>query len=111
MPAKKTKTASRKPRAVLVANERYGLYIGETAATDEEITSSRSVRLANCRHVCQWYGKTGGITSLAAHGPCGPRAQESRVGAPATAALVTGVVNVFDLSAEAIAAFASIVPR
>jgi hypothetical protein len=111
MPAKKTKTTVTKPRAVLVANERYGLYIGETAATDEEITSSRSVRLANCRHVCQWYGKTGGITSLAAHGPCGPRAQESRVGAPAKAALVTGVVNVFDLSAEAIAAFASIVPR
>ena len=111
MPAKKTKTASPKPRAVLVANERYGLYIGETAATDAEITAAKSVRLANCRHVCQWYGKTGGITSLAAHGPCGQRAQESRVGAPCTAALVTGVVNVFDLTAEAIAAFASIVPR
>lgn len=97
-------------RPVLVANERYGLYIGEATATDAEIVASRSVRLTNCRHVAQWYGKTGGITSLAAHGPCGAKAQESRVGVPCTA-LLTGIVNVFELSPEAVAAFAAIVAR
>jgi len=96
-------------RAVLVGNQSYGLYIGYTSATDAEIVGSKSVRLRACRHVCQWFGRTGGITSLAAHGPCGPRANESRIGAPADAVL-TGVVNVYDLSAEAIAAFAAIVP-
>jgi len=93
-------------RHVLVGNQFYGLYIGETAATDAEIIETKSVRLTNCRHVCRWYGKTGGITSLAAFGPCGPSADESRIGAPVESALITSVVNVFDLSAEAIAAFA-----
>ncbi len=95
-------------RAVLVGNQSYGLYIGETEASDAEIVASKSVRLANCRHVCQWYGKTGGVTSLAAHGPCGSRKNESRIGAPCNA-LITGVVNVLDLSPEAVANFASIV--
>lgn len=104
---KKQKTQT---RHVLVGNQSYGLYIGETDATDQEIVASRSVRLRNCRHVAKWYGRTGGVTSLAAHGPCGPRANDSRVGAPADA-LLTGVVNVFDLSPEAIAAFAAIVPE
>lgn len=92
---------------VLVGNQSYGLYIGETSATDAEIITSKAVRLVNCRHVCQWFGKTGGITSLAAFGPCGPRVGESRIGAPCHA-LVTGVVNVLDLSSEAVAAFAAI---
>lgn len=96
-------------RAVLVGNSSYGLYIGLTDATDAQILESKSVRLTQCRHVCRWYGKTGGITSLAAHGPCGPRKAESRVGAPCSG-LVTGVVNVFDLTAEAIIAFESIQP-
>ena len=98
-----------KRRWVLVGNSSYGLYIGMSAASDEEIIASKAVRLESCRHVARWFGKTGGITSLAAHGPCGPRAQESRVGAPCDA-LVTGVVNVFDLTPEAIAAFESIKP-
>lgn len=112
--AKKTtsKNAKKaKPRMVLVGNEKYGLYIGKTAMPDAEILKARSVRLTDCRHVSQWYGKTGGITSLAAHGPCGARAKESRIGAPAPSALLTGVVNVFDLSPEAVAAFAAIVAQ
>lgn len=108
---KTTKTAPAKPRAVLVANDRYGLYIGTTTDSDASIASTRSVRVAQCRHVAHWQGKTGGITSLAAHGPCGPRMQESRVGAPSPSSLLTGVVNVFDLTPEAVAAFAEIVPR
>lgn len=102
-----TKTKTKRP--VLVGNSSYGLYIGETSATDAEILKSKAVRLSNCRHVCRWYGKTGGITSLAAHGPCGPQASESRVGAPCDA-LLSGIVNVLDLTDEAAAAFARIVP-
>jgi hypothetical protein len=103
----KTKTKKNKLRSVLVGNQSYGLYIGETDATDVDIIKSKAVRLMNCRHVARWYGKTGGVTSLAAHGPCGPQAKDSRVGAPCNA-LVTGVVNVLDLTDEAIANFAKI---
>lgn len=101
--------ATKTKRAVLVGNQSYGLYIGETSATDAEILNAKAVRLENCRHVARWSGKTGGITSLAAHGPCGSQALQSRVGAPCSA-LLSGVVNVLDLSPEAVAAFAKIVP-
>lgn len=102
-----TMTKNTKMRWVLCGNSSYGLYIGETDATDEQIVETKSVRLTNCRHVCRWYGRTGGITSLAAYGPCGPQVSESRIGAPCNA-LVTGIVNVLDLSAEAVANFAKI---
>lgn len=95
-------------RAVLVGNEKYGLYIGYTSDTDEHIITQRAVRLRDCRHVAYWYGKTGGITSLAAYGPCGPRVNESRVGAPAPSVLLTGVVNVYDLTPVAVQAFEAI---
>lgn len=94
-------------RMVLVGNSSYGLYIGNTDASDADIIASKAVRLKDARHVFRWYGATGGITSLAAFGPCGARAAESRVGAPCNG-LVTGVVNVFDLSPAAIEAFAAI---
>jgi hypothetical protein len=94
-------------RHVIVGNQSYGLYYGETDATDEEIVETKSVRLENCRHISHWRGRTGGITSLAAHGPCGPNAKQSRIGAPASA-LLTGVVNVYDCSEEAVKNFARI---
>lgn len=103
-----TKSKSKK-RFVIVGNEKYGLFYGETDASDADVIATKSVRLDRCRHVAQWYGKNGGITSLAAHGPCGPRASESRIGAPAPSQLVGGVVNVIDCSDEAVAAFARIV--
>jgi hypothetical protein len=106
---KKNGTTKNSKRWVLVGNKSYGLYIGQTNAKDADIIKGASVRLDNCRHVAQWYGKTGGITSLAAHGPCGPKKGESYIGAPCSA-LLTGIVNVFELSPEAVAAFASIVP-
>ena len=114
MTTKKTatkKTATKKtaptPRHVLVGNKSYGLYIGVTTASDTEIITSASIRLSDCRHVCRWYGREGGITSLAAHGICGPQASESRIGAPCEA-LLTGVVNVLDLTPEAVATFAAV---
>jgi hypothetical protein len=106
MPPKKKTTR----RFVIVGNQSYGLYYGETDATDEQIIASESVRLYGCRHIARWYGRTGGITSLAAHGLCGPSASESRIGAPADA-LLTGVVNVLDVSPEARATFAAHVAK
>jgi hypothetical protein len=93
-------------RFVVVGTQSWGLYYGETDATDEQIAESESIRLDNCRHIFRWRGWTGGITSLAAHGPCGPRIREARIGAPAPSALITGVRNVYDCSAEAVANFA-----
>lgn len=97
-------------RYVIVGNERYGLYCGWTSATDAEVVATKSIRLDKCRHICRWYGKTGGITSLAAYGPCGPSMMESRIGAEAPSQLLQGVVNVIDCTDAAIAAFERIVP-
>jgi hypothetical protein len=98
-----------KSRFVIIGNKSYGLYYGEVSATDAEIIKTESVRVTNCRHICRWFGMTGGITSLAAHGPCGPRASESRIGAAAPSVLLAGVVNVLDCTPEAVANFARIV--
>lgn len=85
----------------ILANKSYGLYAGIVEEFDP-LTGVAVVR--DCRHVARWFGKTGGITSLAAHGLCGPRAAESRIGAPAAATL-TGIVNVFACSPAARASF------
>lgn len=96
---------------VLVGNKSYGLYIGEAVESDvKKITAEGSLSLKNARHVSRWYGKSGGITSLAAHGPCGPSVADSRVGAPVDM-VATGVVNVFFLTPEAVANFALIKPQ
>jgi len=88
-------------RYAIIANKSYGLYVGIVESFDP-VNGIAEVR--DCRHVARWYGKTGGITSLAAHGLCGPRASESRIGAPAKATL-TGIVNIFDCSDVARATF------
>ena len=78
----------------ILANDRYGLYAGIVDSFDPK---TRVAKVSACRHVARWFGKTGGITSLAAHGICGPNVNESRIGAPVSATL-TGVVNVFECS-------------
>ncbi len=103
-----TKNEKKHRRHVIVGNQSYGLYFGETDATDAEIAETKSVRLDNCRHICHWRGKTGGITSLAAHGPCGPNVKQSRIGAPAPSSLLMGVVNVLDCTDEAVKNFARV---
>lgn len=87
-------TKSVKKRYAIIANKSYGLYAGFIRSFDP-VTSVAEV--SECRHVARWYGKTGGITSLAVFGLCGPKANESRIGAP-TSATITGVVNIFDCS-------------
>jgi hypothetical protein len=101
MPKKTTK------RYAILANKSYGLYVGVIEKYDP-VTGVAEV--SDCRHVARWFGKTGGITSLAAHGLCGPRAGESRIGAP-TRATLTGIVNVFDCTSEARATFEAAKPQ
>lgn len=84
----------------ILANKSYGLCAGIVGKKTTQADGSLHVEVTECRHIAQWYGKTGGITSLAAHGLCGPRAQESRIGAPVDA-LLTGIVNIFECSPEA----------
>ena len=89
----------------IIANKSYGLYVG---LVDEEIPQpdgSMIVKAREVRHVARWYGKTGGITSLAVHGLCGPNAGDARIGAPSVAATLSGIVNTFECSAEARATF------
>ncbi len=95
------KTTKRK-KTYLYGNRSYGLYYGELISYDAE-TGVAKVR--NCRHVCRWYGKTGGITSLAQHGLCGSQAGDSRIGAPCATATLAGVVSVFECSPEAAPTF------
>lgn len=93
-------------RYAIVANKSYGLYVGIVDKFDPGTGAGDGVaEVREVRHVAQWFGKTGGITSLAVHGLCGPRAGESRVGAAAPRATLTGVANVIDCTPEARATF------
>jgi hypothetical protein len=98
---KTKKAATKKTKTAILANDHYGLYYGIVKSYDPQ---TRVAVVEQCRHVCRWFGRTGGITSLAAHGLCGPRASESRIGAPVKATL-TGIINVFEATAEAAATF------
>jgi hypothetical protein len=95
-------------RWVIVGNGPWGLWFGRVTASDAAVVRARSVRLYDARNIRYWYGKTGGITSLAAFGPCGPRGNESRMGAPISSTLLLDVKAIHDCSSEAVAAFAAI---
>ena len=84
-------------RYAIIANRSYGLYAGWIEKVTTQADGTLLVEVSECRHVARWFGKTGGITSLAAHGLCGSRASESRIGAP-TKATLSGIVNLFDCS-------------
>ena len=89
----------KKAQYAIITNERYGIYAGLVESFDPV---NRVAMVAQCRHVARWFGKTGGITSLAVHGLCGPRVADSRIGAPVFgSSTLTGVVNIFPCSAEA----------
>lgn len=100
---KTAKKSSRKslPYCIL-ANASYGLYCGEVVSYDP---CTQVAVVKNCRHIARWYGKTGGITSLAVHGLCGPSAGDSRIGAPAESATLTQIVNMFVCSTQARTSF------
>jgi hypothetical protein len=98
MAAKKSST--KKDVMSIIANTGYGLFAGIVEKSTPQPDGTLTVEVRECRHVARWYGKTGGITSLAAHGLCGPSAAQSRIGAPVKATL-TGIRNVFECSPEA----------
>lgn len=93
----KAKKQPKKELYAIITNDRYGLYAGIVISHD---VKTRVVVAKEVRHIAQWRGRTGGITSLAAHGICGPRAGEALIGAPVNATL-TGIVNVFECSPAA----------
>ena len=95
-------------RWVIVGNGPWGLWFGRIVDTDERIVESKSVRLYAARNIRYWYGRFGGITSLAAFGPCGTKAGNSRIGAEIDSTLLLDVKAVHDCSPEAVAAFAAI---
>jgi hypothetical protein len=99
------KKEAKKPMIAVVGLEGYGLYYGQIVSFDAK---ERVVVIRNCRHVHRWYGGTGGITSLAAWGPCGERAQQSRIGAPDPSSTLTRVAAIHECSPEAVANFALI---
>lgn len=99
---KKKSAPKKSARYAIIANKSYGLYVG---LVDKHDAVNGIVEAREVRHVAYWYGRTGGITSLAVHGLCGPKAAESRIGAPAVRATLTGVVNVIECTAEARATF------
>ena len=92
--------AKKKERYAIIANRSYGLYAGIVESATIQPDGTVVVEARECRHVCRWYGKSGGITSLAAFGLCGSSASQSRVAAPVRATL-SGVVNIFDCTPEA----------
>lgn len=82
----------------IFANDHYGLYAGLLESYDPQ---TRVAEVLRCRHVFRWYGRPGGISSLAASGICGPEASKSRIGEPCPSATLTGIVNVFACSDQA----------
>lgn len=88
----------------IIANQSYGLYAGFVQSFDP---ATKVVEATEVRHIAYWFGKTGGITSLAVHGLCGPKAAESRIGAPAPKATLSGIVNIFECTPEAQATIAA----
>ncbi|MFH1186160.1 MAG: hypothetical protein V1755_14145 [Chloroflexota bacterium] len=94
-------------RWVIVGNGPWGLWFGRVIASDEEIVATKSARLYDARNIRYWYGRNGGITSLAAHGLCGPKAAQSKIGAPIKSTLLLDVKAVHDCSAECVATFAA----
>ena len=100
-----TRTTTKEYYAV-VTNTGYGLYAGWVDPSPADLAAG-IVHVRGCRHIAHWQGRRGGITSLAAHGPCGPRVSESRIGAPVDS-VIRNVANVFRCESEAIAAFEAI---
>jgi hypothetical protein len=105
---------SKSKRWVIVGNGPYGLWFGAVKDTDAKIIATKAVRLYHARNIRYWYGKKGGITSLAAFGPCGnatKKAEDSRIGAEITSTLLLDVRAVHNCSPGAVAAFAAIEVR
>ena len=99
----------KKNNVCILCNDKYGIFYGDVKKYNPV---TRVAVVAQCRHVSWWYGRTGGITSLARYGLCGPNKANSRVGAPTDRpSVLTGIVNVFPASSEAQKTFDECVPH
>lgn len=106
---KETKVKNKKQNICIICNDKYGIYYGDVL---KFCTKNHVALVKDCRHVARWYGRTGGITSLAAYGLCGPNAGDSRIGAATTSpATLTGIVNIFPVSSEAQKTFDDSIPH
>lgn len=110
MKPKTKKTGSEQSQGThcIVGNGPYGLWFGRVKDNDAEVIKNHAVRLYDARNIRYWYGRKGGITSLAAFGPCGPRVAECRIGAPVPSTLLLDVKSIIECSAEAVAAFGAV---
>src|SRR3972149_1301031 len=84
----KTLKKQKSERWAIVGHGPYGLSYGLVKDDDAKIVADKSVRLYRARNIRLWYGKRGGITSLAAFGPWGPKKQDRRGGAGVRALLL-----------------------
>ena len=91
--AQQAKQTTQTKYYAILANKSYGLYCGVVENFDPE---TGVAEVTDCRHIAHWRGRTGGITSLAAYGLCGPNTAESRIGAPCSRSTLTGIVNVIE---------------
>ncbi len=109
---KAIKTKKTSGRMCIVGNGPWGLWYGEVRASDAEVAKTHSVRIYHARGIRRWYCRLGGgITSLAALGPSGPRVDECRIGAEIASTLLLDVKALHECSPEAVAAFASVKPN
>ena len=96
-----------KLRWAIVGNGNWGLYYGQVEQ-GKPWRSGDTLRVLNCRHVCRWYGKKGGITSLAAFGICGPNAVNSRIAAPSPVSEIGDVRAVHFCTEAAVASIGAV---
>lgn len=83
---------------LVVSTEHRGVFFGYGEPSDAD-----TIRLENARMVVYWSEETRGFTGLASTGP----ADGSRVGPPAPAITLRGVVSVMECSPEATARWES----
>jgi hypothetical protein len=105
---KKTAPKSQNKNWVIVGKGTWGLWFGWISDKDAADPSISSLRLYEARNIRYWYGRTGGITSLAAFGPCGPRFRDNRIGSAIPWSNLNEVKAVHSCTAEAVRAFASV---
>jgi hypothetical protein len=95
--------AKKEPKGywAIVGNGSYGLWFGRVLASDEKILREGGLRLYGARNIRYWYGRRGGITSLAASGLCGPDRGKSVIGETIESTLLRDVHAVHRCSEEA----------
>jgi hypothetical protein len=98
------KKQSKKKVYSIVTDTNYSIYFGVVTKVDRK---HGVAYLDECRQVNEWYGANGGITSLGAFGLCGPRAEQSLIGAPVNGFELGQFAHAFKCTDEAAQTFIS----